>query len=677
VQWQARVLRWTVGSAGRRPSRMLGEASLALTVIAAIAIVGAPSAYAACPNEAFRAGPSAHLPDCRAYELVTPPKLNGIPLSGTGTGSLDEMFSSPSAVPGGNSFLYTLFAAGVPNTESGAYNDRYEASRTSNGWITTRNTPTPQEAMAPAGGAYNSDQPYSITFIEGFRGGSLAFCSCQPIVYVRHPDGSFHLLGEGTVPAFPDDDGFSNGFVDDPAPSPRWISEAGDHQIFQSQVQLLPEAPLGTFEVYDRTPAGLELVSVLPGGNPAPTESLFAGSSPDASTVLFTSGGSLYGRVDGERTVEIASGSSGEVLPGGVTADGTKVYFVQAGNIYVYDVAAGATSPVATPGNAILVNVSPDGEYAYFTSETTIVPEKGTPGLPNLYVWDGGRISFIATLTSEDLAHGGNPFFGLALWTKGYNERPAAENANRILNTARTTSDGRIFVFESSAQLTDYPNEGHVEIYRYDTGTEGLICVSCSPDLPASQANSELVFSGEDQGIKAFQMLDIANLSLDGQQVVFESLDALLPRDVNGVRDIYEWRAGDLSLISSGQAVQPSTLLGVTPDGSDILFETGETLVPQGQESGGLSIYDARVDGGLAVQQVRPPLDCQGEACQGEPTDPPGFSAAGSSTLRSGAGNAKARCARHGRHKRRRGKSRSSSRKHKRPCRSARRRGSK
>ena len=633
--------------------------------------VASSSASAACPNETFRIGPSAHLPDCRAYELVTPRKLNGIPLSGSGTGSIDEMFSSPSAIGEGDSLLYTLFAASVSGTESGGYNDRYEATRTPDGWISSRRTPTPQEALAPAGGGYNSTQQYAVVFIEGFRGGSLAFCSCQPIVYVRYPDGSFHLLGEGTVPASPDTDGHENGFVDDPTPSPRWITPDGSHQIFQSQVQLTPEAPLGTFEVYDRTPAGLELVSILPGEVPSPTEALFAGSSQDASTILFTSGGNLYARLDGEETVELASGALGEVWPGGVNPDGSKIYFVQAGNVYVYDVEAETTSPVVTSGNAVLVNVSPDGSHAYFVSETELVPGEGTAGLPNLYVWDGSEVRFIATISSEDLAHGENPYIGLALWTRGYNERPAAENANRRLNTARTTPDGRIFVFESRAQLTGYENEGHIEIYRYDTLTEGLTCVSCSPYRSSAQADSEFLFSGEDGGIKAFQMLDVANLSEDGEQVVFETRDSLVPADVNGVRDVYRWRSGDLSLISTGGAAQPSSLMGVTPSGDDIFFETGETLVPQGQDTGGLALYDARVGGGLAAQQVKPPVECLGEGCQGQPTPPPALPAAGSS-ISQGKGNLKPRCHRR-RHKHHRHKAKSSRAKHKKACRSGRR----
>lgn len=641
-----------------------------LSVAAAVALASPAASLAACPNEAFRTGPSAGLPDCRAYELVTPANVNGFPEDGTGAGALSIKFSSPPVVPSGDSYLWTLTFSGLSGTGSTGFSNLYQAQRTESGWSSSLLSPNSSESEGSNPGSASRDQQYATFELEAGMGGSLAFCPCQT-TYVRYPDGSFHLLGEGTVPAEPDTDGFENGFIDDPHAAARWIAPGGGHQIFGSFVRLTAEAPPSTSQVYDRTPAGLHLVSLLPGNAPPTFDSTFAGSSVDGATVLFKNGGNLYARLNDSRTIELASGSGGEILPGGVSDSGSRAFFVQAGNIYYYDFGLEEAFPVVTPGNAILASVSPDGSHAFFVSESNLAPG-GTEGALNFYAWDGASIQFIAVVSNNDLSHPNFPPSGLNYWTPGLEARTAAVDANRLQNTTRTTPDGRILVYES------YTSEGHIEIYRYDT-TSGQppTCISCGAS-PAT-SDSEFVHAPTEFGsARVYPMNEVANLSDDGQRVVFESLDALVPQDVNGVRDVYEWSSGSLHLISTGQSAQPSLLFAVSPSGNDIFLETGEKLVGEGQEPGRFAVYDARVGGGLASQQGSQPLTCVGRACQGEPAGQPSLTTPGSASTRS-KGNVHPRCI-HRRHRHRhhlKGKARSSKRKHRNACRHARRRAGK
>jgi hypothetical protein len=116
-----------------------------------------------------------------------------------------------------------------------------------------------------------------------------------------------------------------------------------------------------------------------------------------------------------------------------------------------------------------------------------------------------------------------------------------------------------------------------------------------------------------------------------------------------GCTSVYEYRSsgsiadGGVHLISDGVDVQPSrggqcgsTFLDMDTDGENILFETDDSLLPSDTDGAQPDVYDARVDGGFAL----PPLsaDCRGEGCLGAPGVSPTLAGAGSGAV-SGGGN--------------------------------------
>jgi hypothetical protein len=100
--------------------------TVALWAVVGLAWLGAPtSAQAeACPNAAFRTGPATHLPDCRAYELVTPAYKD------------DGQVGVVGISPNGSSLVLKAFAgfAGVEGFPG--VNNYYATTRTEAGWST-------------------------------------------------------------------------------------------------------------------------------------------------------------------------------------------------------------------------------------------------------------------------------------------------------------------------------------------------------------------------------------------------------------------------------------------------------------------------------------------------------------------------------------------------------------
>jgi hypothetical protein len=620
----------------------------------------------ACENQALRTEASAALPDCRAYELVTPADTSGhAPL---GRGDLGDYFTTRNASPAGNAVSFALQGgpiSGLGGTGALA-GDPYLVRRGEDGWVTASSGPDGAEAPSLNPGSVSPDQGYSFWNAEGE--GSAAIDG-EATRYVRYPDGHSELIGRGSLAT---DAHAAHGLL---------ISENGGHIVFNSSVQLEPGAPPdGTRAIYDRSADGVtHVVSLLPGNlTPAAGQSAtFEGASLDGRGVAFSIGSKLYLRSDNSESYEIGTLTS-QTLPtgvafAGIAEGGARLFYLEAGDLFAFDANTETKIPFAESGDATVVNVAADGTSAYFVSPSVLSSEANplgataVQGAENLYLSEEGTISFVASVTKRDvegdLTHagsGGYPVEGLGLWIEGMALSQLSEDPSR------TTPDGTVLLFESRADLTGYDPEGRAEIYRYDSVGGTLACLSCNPtQAPAAgEAHLQSIKQGlgDPEPLKPTSL--IANLRADGRRAFFESSDPLVLTDTDKLQDVYEWEAegvgscrtegGCVYLISSGDSARTNYLFAASASGNDVFFVTSDLLLAALDPDETPSIYDGRVDGGFP-----PPAsvagECLGEACQPAADAPQELTPATFETAGNVAQRAKPRCAK-GKHRVRKGK---------------------
>lgn len=600
---------------------------------------------AACPNESLRLGSSANLPDCRAYELVTPPDANGRRFADvTVLGRDYDLFPYEPASPFQDSFLFSTIGSALATPGGGTGRndgDVYETERTSAGWRVMRHiTPTGAESVAPLAGGVSADHTYNFVFAPQFDGGSSeagSLASNGEAGYLGAPDGTFELIGIGSL----GNERLAQG---------RYISPGGQHVIFSTGrlsggsqwcvevgaacpvLKLEPNAPpTGTGAIYDRSANGpTKVVSLLPNDETpaAGQDAQYQGASKDGTTVAFKIGATLYVRVPDSGDGTTLKVSEGNSTYAGFSDDGHYLLYVVSGDIHRFDVTDSSDEQVNSTGDGEVVNASGDGSHVYFISKSPI-GSHGTPGQPNMYVWSGVATKYIATMVPSDLEETS----GLA---SGY---PALTNWTWVVapsgvrgpgtDSSQTTTDGEVMIFESRAKLTGYENDGHTEIYRFDGGTNELDCVSCNPLRTSATEDARLR-----QIAVAHVRTDLHNLSEDGNRVFFETPEALVEQDLDGINDVYEWHASPLEpspvkLISPGTspaypvvfAPKENVLLGITPTGSDVFFLSQDALTADAGIGGISAIYDARVGGGFPVPATADA--CAGlDACQGAAVSP-------------------------------------------------------
>jgi hypothetical protein len=657
---------------------------VALTlVIACVSVLPLRTATAhaeACPNEQLRLkeGYARALPDCRAYEQVSPVEKNLTDAAG-------EPGLVQASLTGEQVSYFSILP--FPSERSGLDAANYLGSRAGEGWSTQGLQP-PLSVKSTAL-LYGLTEDLSKAFLQ--VSGTVLAPGGTPEgfdAYLRdNGTGSYRLVAPGPL---------RNGS------NYAGATPDGSHILFESRERLLPAATPGVTNLYAWDPgkaAGeqLSLADVLPDGT-VPAQGSVAGPggpaiesgslpggattkfytdraiSTDGSRVFFTDlgTGQIYVRKNGLSTLELSASQGIGPKPEywrAATPDGRFAFFTseakltngataspEHADLYRFDVDHAELidlSTQASAGAAVLgtVGVSTDGSYVYFVA-TSVLAAGGNAGSPNLYEWHNGTILYIATLDqSGDVGD----------WLARI--EPGANSGDKF-KSSRVTPDGTRVLFGSRARLTSYDNASLRELYRYDAtrpvSPGNPRCVSCNPSGAAATSRASLA----DGPTKEFGLPVLPparrvtltrNLSSDGSRVFFESEEALVPQDKNGQMDVYEWEqegaglcssasasfsqqaGGCLYLISTGRASSPSYFGDASPDGRDVFFFTRQSLVPQDQDNNG-DIYDARIGGGLATQNVTPPPSCTAEECRGASSTPPAFGPPASAIF-SGSGN--------------------------------------
>ncbi len=635
---------------------------------------------AACPNEQVRGGFSARLPDCRAYELVTPPVKSSSQFDAP-----ESLAYASTAAADGEALT---LRAEEPQPGAPTAGERYVATRGAGGWIAEDIMPL--ESYDGVGCLeYQLVYAYSEQLTKDvMQAGAASRASIYPRTPREDPE-SCNPEGRQVVSGEPV--GYENLLVRDNATgtyqlvntTPSGVTPADasfqaasadlSHVIFTETSPLAEGAQYGVENLYEWAEGALRLVSVLPDGTATPGSLAVSGVhqngvpayegalSSDGSHVLFTYGGALYDRIDGLRTVQIDEKQGGSGPSGGgsfkaASSDGSKVFFLgeskltpgstaAAGEPDLYECALpeGASKceltdlTVAAAGeHADVLRVTPlgghDSSDVYFVAEGVLasntreftngeggtVVEGAQAGKQNLYLWNGEKTTFIATGVSNNGRLGGE----------------------------QTSPDGKWLAFESEKGLTGYdfvePTQGSPinELFLYSAATGQLVCASCNPTGESPVAGGGVVapFPEGDVGEEFLGVFRSRHLLTDAGQVFFQTREALVPSDTNAQLDVYEYENGQPSLISSGTSSFESNLEDVSESGDDVFFRSNQQLVPQDTQEGQIVIYDARVDGGFPSPSSPPPCTTA-DACREAPSPQPSIYGAPSSATFSGVGN--------------------------------------
>jgi hypothetical protein len=640
-----------------------------------------PSAHAAssCPNTEVRAQQGVgDLPDCRGYEQVTPADKTGNTPSGW-------FMSSPRygrASSGGDKVIYGVSG---PLGETSRGHQQFAASqRTSTGWTTRNVVDGPDPSVAVTTLASNLNSPFLAADASRVMFSSAGtFGPPNPYVpgvgtpvsaavYLTDPLGRLTWLSEPVIP--------------DPDATPGELTP----DMFQDMQALGGSPDLSTsYFTYTGT-----LVAADAPRKGTRSPGLYVYKDGVLASAGILPGGATAGSGGARLAAAESYGSTGAAgIRHSISADGSRLYFVSPA---VYDAGAppqlylrasnGAVTRLTTvegtstaaPHGVIPIGssnqfaiASASGQSAVFASVDKLTadapPEDGTT---RIYSFDArtGRLTYMPAVSGDVLevsddgstiltmsrpsGPDGDGLYAVDL-TIVRNGVPSSIGTfsvsdNRpelVFDNVRLASDGSWVVFVSTGAFGDVnQHPGQRQVYRYEIGDAQPACLSCAA---AGQPNrgSDVVLSPINSvsgSIAGTPKVEARGASEDGARVVFETAEALVPRDANGKRDIYRWQvsgdggAGSVALVSTGASDRDSFLIDTSTTLDSVFFVTSEGLV-RGDTDAAYDVYDARVDGGF-LETSSGQTACTGDGCQASAAPPPVLPVLGTVTF-SGNGN--------------------------------------
>jgi hypothetical protein len=679
------------------------------------------------------------LPDGRRWELVTPANIQGTLIYPLGYINGDQI----RAAANGDAITFDAAAPFVNNAagnraleESQGLSVRHEGpagptwetadiATPHDGELGHVHTVQTEEYLL-----FDSDLSQAIVEPNGDTPLPPLAPGSEKTVYLRNnPTGEYQaLVTSANVPP-----GTHFGGNEETEAAFHYVAATPDlsHVVLQaSEVALTSNAASAGLQhgLYVWSEGQLQLVSVLPDGEPSGgvlgRETIVRNAISEDGTRVFWAEGANASPIFmrdtvRDETVQVAEDARFETA----NVDGSRAFFTtgegpaspDAGDLGVFEVTSGQGEPLAGRTTMLtetgeldgVIGASEDGTSIYFV-DTAVLGDGAMHGAEN-----GGANLYVEHYDEATKAWA-PPLLIAALSPEDHNDwgvGPESEIYRLIGMTARVSPNGRYLAFMSDKSLTGYDNHDassgvpDEEVFLYDASTGRLACASCNPtggrpqglQVPEEGVGPLIDYTKDAwtnrwlaanvptwEALHQFEgihppVVQPRYLSNSGR-LFFNSVDALVPADVNGRADVYEYEpegipesdracssasaggsevykparavevegrtieegAGCVALISAGTSSEESAFMEASENGEDVFLLTSSHLSPLA-DSTSVEIYDAHEcssSSPCAPEAAAAPPPCTtGEACKPAPTPQPTIFGAPSSETFSGAGD--------------------------------------